>query len=311
MSFTEHVRESAAGADVEAGARRALRAQIAKLEGDLADTVIGLFDRASPDLAAVVGSPSTSSQRRGGRILTLQELELSRDALARRVVEARHAATRRTGEHDRNWLLLEQMLLEPGRYKYRRLANSELGLGGCGVWRVRPRLGLIGMLAGWWEVRLSSGCPLGGAGRRSDPPSTQEVPHTSAAGARPAVTAAPLRRREPESRRVRSALAAATSRRSARARRWRSVIVPINLFSASGMPARNRRTRVCPHRRWLPRRSESVMFSVSHRRPMITWATSTRPSAIARLSSARASLTSFARSRARRCCGLAAASVAV
>jgi hypothetical protein len=25
---------------------------------------------------------------------------------------------------------------------------------------VRPRLGLIGMLMGWWQVKLSSGCPL-------------------------------------------------------------------------------------------------------------------------------------------------------
>jgi hypothetical protein len=28
------------------------------------------------------------------------------------------------------------------------------------VWHVRPRLGLVGMLAGWWQVKLSSGCPL-------------------------------------------------------------------------------------------------------------------------------------------------------
>jgi hypothetical protein len=27
---------------------------------------------------------------------------------------------------------------------------------------VRPRLGLIGMLMGWWQVKLSSGCPLPG-----------------------------------------------------------------------------------------------------------------------------------------------------
>jgi hypothetical protein len=33
-------------------------------------------------------------------------------------------------------------------------------VGGCGVWQVRPRLGLIGMLMGWWQVKLSSGCPL-------------------------------------------------------------------------------------------------------------------------------------------------------
>ena len=57
-------------------------------------------------------------------------------------------------------VLLERMLLEPGRYKFVRVANRDLGAGGCGVWQVRPRLGLIGMLMGWWQVKLSSGCPL-------------------------------------------------------------------------------------------------------------------------------------------------------
>jgi hypothetical protein len=52
------------------------------------------------------------------------------------------------------------MLLEPGRYKFARIANRDLGEPGCGVWQVRPRLGLIGMLMGWWQVKLSSGCPL-------------------------------------------------------------------------------------------------------------------------------------------------------
>jgi hypothetical protein len=41
-----------------------------------------------------------------------------------------------------------------------RVANRDLGENGCGVWQVRPRLGLIGMLMGWWQVKLSSGCPL-------------------------------------------------------------------------------------------------------------------------------------------------------
>jgi hypothetical protein len=40
------------------------------------------------------------------------------------------------------------------------VTQRELGAGGCGVWRVRPRLGLVGMLMGWWQVKLSSGCPL-------------------------------------------------------------------------------------------------------------------------------------------------------
>jgi hypothetical protein len=64
-------------------------------------------------------------------------------------------------EHERRaHELLERMKLEPGRYKFVRLAVNDLGQGGCGVWEVRPRLGLIGMLAGWWQVKLSSGCPL-------------------------------------------------------------------------------------------------------------------------------------------------------
>ena len=54
------------------------------------------------------------------------------------------------------------MLAEPGRHRFVRLPNRELGEPGCGVWQVRPRLGLIGMLMGWWQVKLSSGCPLAG-----------------------------------------------------------------------------------------------------------------------------------------------------
>jgi hypothetical protein len=56
--------------------------------------------------------------------------------------------------------LLARMKLEPASYKFVRLPVAELGQGGCGVWEVRPRLGLIGMLAGWWQLKLSSGCPL-------------------------------------------------------------------------------------------------------------------------------------------------------
>ena len=52
------------------------------------------------------------------------------------------------------------MLLAPGEHRHVRIAQRDLGEGGCGVWHVRPRLGLIGMLMGWWHVKLSSGCPL-------------------------------------------------------------------------------------------------------------------------------------------------------
>ena len=65
-------------------------------------------------------------------------------------------------------VLLERMLLTPGRLQVRaHLAAEDLGEPGCGVWQVRPRMGLIGMLMGWWQVKLSSGCPLpGGHGAR-------------------------------------------------------------------------------------------------------------------------------------------------
>ncbi len=155
------------GTDDElAAARRSLRGQIAKLERDLADTLVTCFAHASSDLAAEVAHLDTPFGVEAGRVrlaaprlLTLQELEAQRDDLARRVVDGRRRLSERAGEHERNRVRLERMLLEPGRHKFERIANRELGLGGCGVWQVRPRLGLVGMLAGWWEVRLSSGCP--------------------------------------------------------------------------------------------------------------------------------------------------------
>ncbi len=90
--------------------------------------------------------------------------------------------------------LLERMRLEPGRYKFVRLPVRDLGEGGCGVWEVRPRLGLIGMLAGWWQLKLSSGCPLARGSRSERGP------------VRPCVSIA------------------------ASVRRWRSVIEPIGLL---------------------------------------------------------------------------------
>jgi ABC-type uncharacterized transport system involved in gliding motility auxiliary subunit len=56
--------------------------------------------------------------------------------------------------------LLEQMLLDPAKHRRVRISQRELGVGGCGVWSVMPRLGPMGRLMGWWRVKLSSGCPL-------------------------------------------------------------------------------------------------------------------------------------------------------
>jgi hypothetical protein len=136
----------------ERAARAQLRGQIAALEAQLSDAVISSFPHGG--VRTAVPAPA------GPRVLTLGELEAVRDALAARLAEARAALDERGRHEEASRALLERMLLEPGRYKFFRVANRDLGEGGCGVWQVRPRLGLIGMLMGWWQVKLSSGCPL-------------------------------------------------------------------------------------------------------------------------------------------------------
>jgi hypothetical protein len=139
----------------ERAARRALRAQIARLERELADAFVTAFPMGglSQPPAAALAAP---------RLLSLGELEIIRDDLAERLHEARQTITRRADEQEGKRLLLERMLLEPGRYRFYRVSCQDLGEPGCGAWQVRPRLGLIGMLMGWWQVKLSSGCPLAG-----------------------------------------------------------------------------------------------------------------------------------------------------
>jgi hypothetical protein len=150
----------------EQAVRRELRTQIARMERELSEIVADTFPHISPNRAFALddavrdGARGGSDARSGPCLLTLAELERTRDRLAGRMQELRRLAAER-GEHERrSWELLERMKLEPGRYKFTRLPVSDLGQGGCGVWEVRPRLGLIGMLAGWWQVKLSSGCPL-------------------------------------------------------------------------------------------------------------------------------------------------------
>jgi hypothetical protein len=148
----------------EYAARSSLRAQVARLERELSAIVAGGFPYISPTTpGAGVAGHGTVSERAGMPgpcLLGLEELERQRDRLAGRVQDLRRCAQERAEHERRAHALLARMKLEPGRYKFARLPVNDLGQGGCGVWEVRPRLGLIGMLAGWWQVKLSSGCPL-------------------------------------------------------------------------------------------------------------------------------------------------------
>ena len=49
-----------------------------------------------------------------------------------------------------------------GELKWLRISRDDIGEPGCGHWHSRPRLGPLGMLMGWWRVKVSSGCPLSG-----------------------------------------------------------------------------------------------------------------------------------------------------
>jgi len=133
----------------ERDVRNALRRQIARLERESSAILAGAFPYISladlPDFGrgAATGGPC---------LLTLAELERIRDHLAGQVQDLRRLAVRRVEHERRARELLDGMKLEPGRYKFVRLPVRDLGEGGCGVWEVRPRLGLIGMLAGWWHA---------------------------------------------------------------------------------------------------------------------------------------------------------------
>jgi hypothetical protein len=131
-----------------------LRGQIARLERDLADAFVTAFPMGGlPQPAAVAASP---------RVLGLAELERVRDELAERLHDSRALIAERADEQEEKRRTLERMLIDPAGYRFARISRVELGEPGCGVWQVRPRLGLIGMLMGWWQVKLSSGCPLAG-----------------------------------------------------------------------------------------------------------------------------------------------------
>ena len=52
------------------------------------------------------------------------------------------------------------LMLDPAAHKWVRVGNEDIGEPGCKHWHVVPRLGVIGMLAGWWHVKISSGCPF-------------------------------------------------------------------------------------------------------------------------------------------------------
>jgi hypothetical protein len=134
-------------------ARAELRRQIGRLEYKLSQLVAEAFPRIRIEagVEAVAAEP---------RALGLGELEKVRDSLAERIADARRALDDRAELETANRELLDDMLARPTDFKWLRIARSDVGEPGCGYWHSRPRFGLLGMLMGWWRVKISSGCPL-------------------------------------------------------------------------------------------------------------------------------------------------------
>ncbi|HTR76277.1 MAG TPA: hypothetical protein VMH33_13565 [Solirubrobacterales bacterium] len=138
----------------EAAARAELRRQVGRLELELTGLVAkGLGRIDVPHRVAAAGPP---------RVLDLGGLEEVRDALASRVGEARAALAERAAVEAANRELLAAMIAAPAEYRWLRISRADVGEPGCGHWHSRPVLGPLGMLMGWWRVKVSSGCPTGG-----------------------------------------------------------------------------------------------------------------------------------------------------
>jgi hypothetical protein len=154
MAVIEHPQRTTRHAGSERAARADLRAQIGSLERRLAHLATATYPRLAPAAAA---APRMAA---GPRVLDLGELEQLRDALAARLSALQAAAAEQAARQAEAREELARMLADPPGHRGRRLTYTELGLPGCTTYEVRPRLGLIGMLASWWHVKISSGCPL-------------------------------------------------------------------------------------------------------------------------------------------------------
>jgi hypothetical protein len=136
----------------ERESRADLRRQIAAMELALARLFGSAFPRKGIDFSVPgMGGP---------RLLSVDELEKVRDGLAARIQEVRADLHDHAVVEEENRQLLEEMTADPASYKWVRVYNEDIGEPGCTSARSEPKWGILGMLLGWWRVKISSGCPL-------------------------------------------------------------------------------------------------------------------------------------------------------
>lgn len=132
----------------EAAARRELRRQIARLEAELA---------AYPDIR-----PERETHpllRPKGHVAGFAELTAIRDDLIARLKRARAREARRGERQERERGRRERIVGDPEAHRWQRVLGEDCGDPGCNETRAVPRFGPVGAIAGWWRVKVSSGCP--------------------------------------------------------------------------------------------------------------------------------------------------------
>ncbi len=135
----------------ETSARAQMRGQIGRLDQKLS----GLVARGC--LTAVSGNNEPPSG--DARLIGLKELEEERDRLIARLQAAEAELAERCEAQVGSRALLDAMIADPAAHKWIRVSNQDLGRPGCRHWHSTPRFGALGMLSGWWRVKISSGCP--------------------------------------------------------------------------------------------------------------------------------------------------------
>ena len=161
---------------MSADARADLRRQIAAMELALARLFGSAFPRQGIDFSVPgMGGP---------RMLSVDELEKVRDGLAARIQEVKADLHDHAVVEEANREVIEEMTADPASYKWVRVYNEDIGEPGCKHWHAKPKWGLLGMLLGWWRVKISSGCPLAEGLRPPEPRCRRSDSGASGADAR-------------------------------------------------------------------------------------------------------------------------------
>lgn len=134
-----------------AAGRHEFYAQIATHERELSAALAKLEPRRRP-------RPSTTAATRP-HLLSGQELESTRDDLVARISDVQGLVALQSAARSGARALLKRMTDVPADFRWATVTTKDLGSTECREWQSVPVLGPIGILANWWRIRISSGCP--------------------------------------------------------------------------------------------------------------------------------------------------------